>query len=194
MLASSSSFLAVAFALLASTVSAGKTADGVFDGDRGATLIDYQPAITSPSGGEVWIAGNEYTASWNQELPSGIALQNVSQTADLVLGYTVEGETSLHLSWTLAQDIQLYAPNPASVTFTLPSDLETRDSYLLVLLGSTHNQSGKFTILNNPLAGLFGGSASSSSSSAAPATTTPAGSSSEFAKIRRGTFKNRIVN
>jgi len=40
-------------------------ADGVFDGGDGAqSKIDYQPPFTAPKGGEVYIAGQEYTASW----------------------------------------------------------------------------------------------------------------------------------
>ncbi|GAA5898769.1 hypothetical protein JCM6882_003994 [Rhodosporidiobolus microsporus] len=170
----SRSALASAVALLASlaSVTAGKTPDGVFEGDRGATLIDYQPPFTSPEGGEVWFAGMSYSASWTQQLPSDISVENVSTTADLVMGYKVDGESSLHLSWTLAEDVPLYAPNPGSVDFTLPADLETKDSYFLVLLGSTHNQSPEFTIVANPIARMLGGGSSSSSSSAAPTTTT----------------------
>ncbi|TNY18276.1 hypothetical protein DMC30DRAFT_63977 [Rhodotorula diobovata] len=162
----SSSFLTSALALLAaaSTVSA-KTSDGVFDGGDGAqSKIDYQPSFTSPKGGEVFIAGSEtYTASWDQELPSDIPAGNVSKTADLVLGYDKEGSTSLHLNWTLASDIALYAPNPSSVDFVIPDDVPSGDSYFLVLLGSTRNQSPRFSVVGN----LFPSSSSPSSSSSA---------------------------
>ncbi|GAA6048176.1 hypothetical protein JCM3770_003697 [Rhodotorula araucariae] len=151
MLASPSSLLASAFALLA-TASVVSASDGVFDPSKGTqSKIDYQPAITSPKGGEVFIAGQEYTASWNQQLPSNIPAGNVSQTADLLLGYDEEGSSSLHLNWTLEKNISLYAPNPDSVTFTVPEDIPSRDTYFLVLLGSTHNQSPRFSIVGNIL-------------------------------------------
>ncbi|GAA5984686.1 hypothetical protein JCM11641_004561 [Rhodosporidiobolus odoratus] len=167
------SFLTAALALFA-TVASAADSDGVYNGDHGVTLIDYQPPFTAPKGGEVWIAGGSYSASWSQKLPSGIDQGNVSQSADLVMGYKVDGSSALHISWVLASDIPLYAPNPNTVDFTLPVDLETKDSYILILLGSTRNQSPEFTIISNPVgAGLSG----SSGASPAPATTTPSFSS-----------------
>ncbi|BGP22377.1 hypothetical protein Rt10032_c07g3157 [Rhodotorula toruloides] len=149
MFASSSSIVTAAFALLATANSAfaGKTPSGVFNGNSGSTKIDYQPAFTSPKGGEVWLAGHNYFASWNQKLPEGISVQNVSQTANLVLGYTAAGSQSLNLNWTLASNVSLYPPAPNTVNFQLPSDLPPRNSYFLVLLGSSRNQSPKVTIL-----------------------------------------------
>ncbi|BGP45592.1 hypothetical protein JCM10450v2_001411 [Rhodotorula kratochvilovae] len=161
MFASPSSLLASALALLA-TASAVSAADGVFDPSKDQhSKIDYQPAFTSPKGGEVFVAGQEYTASWNQQLPSNIPVGNVSQSADLLLGYDEEGSTSLHLNWTLKSDVPLYAPNPDSVTFTVPDDIPSRDSYFLVLLGSTNNQSPRFSVVGNILPS---GSSDSSSS------------------------------
>ncbi|GAA5908362.1 hypothetical protein JCM8208_000387 [Rhodotorula glutinis] len=186
MFALPSSLLASAFALLAlsSSVSA-KSADGVFDGADGAqSKIDYQPPFTAPKGGEVFIAGQEYTASWNQEIPSDIPAGNISKTADLVLGYDEEGSTSLHLNWTLASDLALYAPAPDSVTIVIPDDVPSRDTYFLVLLGSTRNQSPRFSVVGNILPSHSTGSepfplsdsvAASSSSSSAPSSATERG-------------------
>ncbi|GAA6043725.1 hypothetical protein JCM8097_000494 [Rhodosporidiobolus ruineniae] len=160
-------------AALFSTASAGKTPDGVFDGDKGVTLIDYQPPFTSPTGGEIWFAGFNYSASWSQTLPSDISLENVSQTADLKLGYLNEEDstdTSLHLEWTLATGIELYNEGENSVDFQLPADLKTHQTYFLVLLGSTNHQSPQFTVISNPLAalGLGAGSSGSSAGSTLP--------------------------
>ncbi|BGP18925.1 hypothetical protein JCM10213_005489 [Rhodosporidiobolus nylandii] len=168
MFASTSSLFTAAVALFA--VASSVSADKVFNGDKGVQLIDYQPPFTAPKGGEVWIAGGTYEAAWNTQLPSGINQSDVASTADLVLGYTEEGSSSLNLYWTVAQDVPLYTGD-GSVSFTLPQDLETRDSYLLVLLGSTHNTSPEFTVIANPA-----GSALSDSSSSDPsdsATNTP---------------------
>ncbi|BGP29583.1 hypothetical protein JCM10296v2_001322 [Rhodotorula toruloides] len=148
MFASSSIFTAaVALLATANSAFAAKTPSGVFNGDSGSTKIDYQPAFTSPKGGEVWLAGQNYSASWNQKLPEGIPVQNVSQTANLVLGYTEAGSQSLNLNWTLASNVSLYPPAPNTVNFQLPEDLPPRNSYFLVLLGSSRNQSPTFTIL-----------------------------------------------
>ncbi|GAA6059644.1 hypothetical protein JCM10212_004147 [Sporobolomyces blumeae] len=131
-------------------VSAGKGPDGVFDGDSGNQLIDYHPPITSPAGGEIYAAGSQQTVTWDQTLPSGIELGDVSQTADLLLGYTVPGDSSLHLNLTLVHNVSLYSgPNEAS--YTLPSDLPTRTTYLLALVGSSGNVSPAFTVVNPSL-------------------------------------------
>ncbi|GAA5886781.1 hypothetical protein JCM5296_006400 [Sporobolomyces johnsonii] len=151
MLASSPFALGLALFSVFGSAFAGKTADGVFDGNTGSTLLDYQPSFTSPSGGEVWIAGGQYSASWDQTLPSGVNQSEVAQTADVLLGYKLDNETSLHLYWTLASDVPLYAPNPNTVSFTLPTNLTTLDSYILTLVGSTHDQSAEFTIIQDAL-------------------------------------------
>ncbi|CEQ39284.1 SPOSA6832_00806 [Sporobolomyces salmonicolor] len=172
MLASSPFALGLALFSVFGGAFAGKTPDGVFDGDTGSTLLDYQPSITSPSGGEVWIAGGQYSASWcafcspvcvetmltqtfepcrDQTLPSGVNQSEVAQSADLLLGYKLDNETSLHLYWTLASDIPLYAPNPNTVSFTLPTNVTTLDSYILALVGSSHDQSAEFTIVQDVL-------------------------------------------
>ncbi|GAA5857547.1 hypothetical protein JCM8547_009333 [Rhodosporidiobolus lusitaniae] len=140
----------IALAALFDTVCAATTSDNVFDPSSASVKIDYQPALLSPPAGTVWYKGLTYSASWNQTLPEGITTEDVSATADLKLGYTVEGESSLHLEWTLAEDISLYAPAQGSVEFTFPLDLEDRDAYFLVLLGSTHNRSPEFTITTAP--------------------------------------------
>lgn len=53
----------------------------------------------SIAGGEVWTAGGTYSASWNTSaIDDGTyPQQNVSGTADLVLGYREPNSTSLNL-------------------------------------------------------------------------------------------------
>lgn len=130
-------------------------------------LIDYWPMITSPSGGETFVAGQNASASWNQTLPSGIDREDVGDTANLVLGFKEEGSSSLnlcectsslrsrsaqdahphHADWTLAEDVPLWAPNDNEVTFTFPASLKARDTYIMVLVGSTSHTSAEFSIL-----------------------------------------------
>lgn len=38
--------------------------DRVFDGDNAMSKIDYWPRFLFPQGGEVWTAGQRYSASW----------------------------------------------------------------------------------------------------------------------------------
>ncbi|KAK4050549.1 hypothetical protein OIO90_005016 [Microbotryomycetes sp. JL221] len=119
--------------------------DKVVDEDKAIVLIDYSPPFTSPTGGEVFAAGQAATIAWNNaEL---YPPENVTQSADIMLGYTEEGSASLHLFWTLAKDVPLYAPNPDSIEVKLPANLTTRETYFFVLLGSTSNRSPQFTIL-----------------------------------------------
>lgn len=40
------------------------TATAVYDPSSAVSLIDYQPAFLTPTGDEVWVAGQEYSASW----------------------------------------------------------------------------------------------------------------------------------
>ncbi|GAA5979631.1 hypothetical protein JCM10908_002990 [Rhodotorula pacifica] len=188
MFANAHTLLSCALALFASvaTVSAEKTPDGVFDGgDGAATKIDYHPPFLFPQGGEIWTAGQSYSASWNQNLPEGIPIQNVSQTANLVLGYKsgVEGDISQHLKWTLASNISLYAPAPNSVDFELPANLVSRDSYFLVLLGSTGNTSPLFSIVGHASSPTE--SPSGSESASAPAATGSSDASPVAANVRR---------
>jgi hypothetical protein len=49
----------------------------------------------------------------------------------------------LLLEWTLASDFSL---QDGSVSFKLPSDLETRQDYIVVLFGDSGNRSKRFTI------------------------------------------------
>ncbi|POY76173.1 hypothetical protein BMF94_0896 [Rhodotorula taiwanensis] len=183
---------ALAFVAGTSVASAATGSDGVFDGGNGAvSKIDYHPPFLFPQGGEIWKAGQSYSASWEQSLPEGIPQQNVSQTADLMLGYSsgVEGDISQHLKWTLAHNVSLYAPAPNSIDFELPADLVSRDSYFLVLLGSSGNTSPTFSIVGH--ASLPTGSDTAS----APAATAKAsdGASPVAANVRRIVRKVRTA-
>jgi hypothetical protein len=127
------------------------------------------------------------STSRNQKLPEGIPVQNVSQTANIVLGYTEAGSQSLNLS-TLDASLEIPdqrtdnvsaqtgrsratsrfsrpRPTPSTSSSRRTSLLATRSAScprlpdeeleltrrvansFLVLLGSSRNQSPKFTIL-----------------------------------------------
>ncbi|KWU41472.1 hypothetical protein RHOSPDRAFT_37009 [Rhodotorula sp. JG-1b] len=176
------------FAFVA-TANAGKTPDRVFDGDNAMSKIDYSPPFLFPQGGEVWTAGQRYSASWDQDLPNGIPIQNVSQTAKIMLGYKSDdkNDPGLHLQWTLATNVSLYPPAPNSVDFELPVDLVSRDSYLLVLLGSTRNTSPLVSIVGHASAPC----SSSTESGSAPSATSSSDASPVAANRRRIVRKSR---
>ncbi|GAA5852469.1 hypothetical protein JCM5353_005510 [Sporobolomyces roseus] len=120
----------------------------VFDGGEVQTKLAWFPPITRPSGGETFAAGSTQVASWNRQLPTGFNLTQVGKYADLLLGYTLPDVLNYHLDVTLVKNISLYTGN-AEIEYTLPSDLVTRDSYFLALIGSSSNISPKFTILSS---------------------------------------------
>jgi len=94
-----------------------------------------------------------------------------------MLGYTLPDVLSYHLDVTLVKNVALYTGN-AEVDYTLPSDLVTRDSYFLALIGSSSNISPGFTILGTE-------ESSSTTTTSATTTTTSGGySSTGFAEKR----------
>ncbi|KAM0787989.1 hypothetical protein ACM66B_006190 [Microbotryomycetes sp. NB124-2] len=110
----------------ATTRSQAPAAGHVFDSDKPKALIDYSPPFTYPTGGQVFTAGQTTSVSWDQtEL---YPPENVTRSADLLLGYTEAGSAALHLFWTLAQGVPMYAPNPNKIDIQLPANLTTRDT------------------------------------------------------------------
>ncbi|KAL8291872.1 hypothetical protein RQP46_002130 [Phenoliferia psychrophenolica] len=134
-------FTAVAsvFALFAATPALASASSALASAKQD---IDYNPAVTSPTTGDVWTAGQSYDVTWNTVLPSGINLTEVSQTANLVLGYKENG--SENLDWVLATSVPLYTTG--AYTVTLPKDLESKSTYIIALIGSSGDVSQEFTI------------------------------------------------
>ncbi|ORY51224.1 hypothetical protein BCR35DRAFT_310721 [Leucosporidium creatinivorum] len=132
---------------------------------EGVSFISYWPAITTPVAGQVWQEGDSVQISWNGTAPPYAANQ-LSQEADIVLGYLSNTSAGYHLdiNHPLAT-VQLYS-EPYSINITLPTNITTRDSYLLIL-GSSANSSPLFTI-----EGTGPADDSSASSSTAAATST----------------------
>ncbi|KDN52331.1 hypothetical protein K437DRAFT_243795 [Tilletiaria anomala UBC 951] len=112
-----------------------------------AERIVYNPHITSPAGGEVWTAGSQQTVTWDtSDLPAELE----HATSMLKLGFEpADGSGGLNEKWTLADDFPTRA---GTVSFTLPTDLETRNDYIVVLFGDSGNASPHFTINATPAA------------------------------------------
>ncbi|KAI9246738.1 hypothetical protein BDA99DRAFT_543213 [Phascolomyces articulosus] len=103
--------------------------------------IVWNAKITVPNETTVWEAGKNYTVKWETTTEAGPIPDNV--TGIIKLGYLEEGSIDEHLYWDLASGFLL---NSGSNTIRLPCDLETKDSYIIVLMGNSGNASPKFTI------------------------------------------------
>ncbi|SCZ87688.1 BZ3500_MvSof-1268-A1-R1_Chr2-2g05154 [Microbotryum saponariae] len=117
-------------------------------------FISYWPAITSPLHNQVLNEGESFELAWNNTLPpcssltctSVDATNQYSQNALLLLGYISPYSEGLHLDVDHPLGINISLYNGANTfTFTLPTNLTTRNSYVLVL-GSTSNAGPPFTI------------------------------------------------
>ncbi|ORY99352.1 hypothetical protein BCR43DRAFT_513470 [Syncephalastrum racemosum] len=105
------------------------------------SAIVWNPQITEPSSATVWKAGDNVNVKWDttiqgEKIPDGV-------DGIIKLGYLEDGSINEHLYWTLAGNFPL---NRGYQNVTLPSDLETKDSYIIVLMGDSGNASPKFTI------------------------------------------------
>ncbi|KAL1927596.1 hypothetical protein VTP01DRAFT_3833 [Rhizomucor pusillus] len=107
-----------------------------------ASAIVYNPKITVPNASTKWRAGGTYTVKWEttiegEPIPDGI-------NGAIKLGYLEPGSINEHLYWDLASGFPL---NSGAQTVTLPADLETKNSYIVVLMGDSGNASQKFRII-----------------------------------------------
>ncbi|KAI9322637.1 hypothetical protein BX666DRAFT_1897114 [Dichotomocladium elegans] len=103
--------------------------------------IVWNPTITTPNAATKWRAGQSYTVKWEttvlgEEIPDGVK-------GTIYLGYLEGDDYNEHLNWKLASN---FALNKGSQRITLPSDLPTRNSYIIVVMGDSGNASAKFRI------------------------------------------------
>ncbi|KAG2224669.1 hypothetical protein INT45_007914, partial [Circinella minor] len=103
--------------------------------------IVYNPEIISPNESSKWRAGETYTIQWSPTISGQSIPEEIKGT--IMLGYLEEGSMNENLHWTLAKDFQL---SSGAQSITLPSDLETKTSYIIVVMGNSGNASAKFTI------------------------------------------------
>ncbi|ORZ09621.1 hypothetical protein BCR42DRAFT_423798 [Absidia repens] len=97
---------------------------------------------TSPSSGTKWRAGDKRTVTWDTNVEGGPIPDDYKGT--IKLGYLDPKDgPSEHLKWELASEFDL---NKGSQVVTLPNDLETKRTYIIVLMGDSGNASPQFTI------------------------------------------------
>ncbi|KAJ2964886.1 hypothetical protein NQZ79_g317 [Umbelopsis isabellina] len=105
----------------------------------------YSPKILTPNSKSYWRAGQTYTVVWDPE-SAGIEIP-ANVTGSIMLGYLENGNIyNEHLYWTLADNFKLVS---GSHNITLPSDLATKHSYIIVLFGDSGNASPEFTIVKS---------------------------------------------
>ncbi|KAI9487214.1 MAG: hypothetical protein EXX96DRAFT_70368 [Benjaminiella poitrasii] len=111
------------------------------------SAIVINPKITVPNSSTKWRAGNTYVVKWKTTYNDGnqdVAIPD-EYKGTIKLGYLEKNDPyNEHLLWDdLASGFKL---NAGSQSITLPSDLETKRSYIIVLMGNSGNASPKFTI------------------------------------------------
>ncbi|KAI8375859.1 hypothetical protein BD560DRAFT_392124 [Blakeslea trispora] len=106
--------------------------------------IVINPKITTPSTGTKWTAGQTVTVKWKTTFGKDNTPIPDTQRGYIKLGYLEKGDPyNEHLMWDLAADFPL---NSGAQQVTLPANLETKVSYIIVLMGDSGNASKKFTI------------------------------------------------
>ncbi|CDR88732.1 uncharacterized protein SPSC_05564 [Sporisorium scitamineum] len=104
--------------------------------------IVYNPQITSPTSETVWTAGKTYTVTWKV---SDIPAEAEGHKGTIKLGYLpADGSGGENLKWTLADG---FAIKDGQTSVTFPTDLATRNDYIVVVMGDSGNASDKFTII-----------------------------------------------
>ncbi|KAI8992499.1 hypothetical protein BDB01DRAFT_847868 [Pilobolus umbonatus] len=110
------------------------------------SAIVINPVITTPNSRTKWRAGESYVVQWDTTYNDGTQIVPIPEMykGTLKLGY-FEGDDQYneHLYWDLASGFNL---NAGAYRITLPADLPTRTSYIVVLMGNSGNASARFTI------------------------------------------------
>lgn len=103
--------------------------------------IVYNPHITSPTSNTVWTAGKTVQVTWDA---SDLPQEAENYTGNIKLGFLpANGEGGYNLKWQLAQGFLI---RDEEATITLPADLQSRNDYIIVVMGDSGNKSQKFTI------------------------------------------------
>lgn len=108
--------------------------------------IVINPTINVPNANTKWRAGGTFVVKWETTYNDGekqVAIPS-GQKGYIKLGYLENDDPyNEHLLWDLASDFNL---DSGAQSITLPSDLETKRTYIIVLMGDSGNASPKFTI------------------------------------------------
>ncbi|KXN87620.1 hypothetical protein AN958_08401 [Leucoagaricus sp. SymC.cos] len=113
----------------------------------------FNPHITNPRQGTVWIVGSQETVTWETDnIPPDSQLTNPN--GRVILGFMENNSLNLQLDHPLAENFKL---RTGQVTITVP-DVPPREDYIIVLMGDSGNASPAFAITS-----IKGGPSSSSS-------------------------------
>ncbi|KAH7885661.1 hypothetical protein F5I97DRAFT_1130267 [Phlebopus sp. FC_14] len=106
-------------------------------------LIVWNPMITSPQFGDVWVAGCTQNVTW---LTDNIPDEKKNATGLLLLGYYANNSENLDIKHPLASGFPIAW---GYVQITVPANLTRGDNYTVVLFGDSGNASPAFTIEPN---------------------------------------------
>ncbi|KAL0082456.1 hypothetical protein F4703DRAFT_1865749 [Phycomyces blakesleeanus] len=106
--------------------------------------VVLNPHIIVPNESTVWKAGGTFDVKWDTIVYGSPIAPEVNGT--IKLGYLDGTDINEHLFWTLASGFPL---NTGSQSVVLPTDLVTKASYIIVLMGDSGNSSPQFTIEAN---------------------------------------------
>ncbi|KIY45583.1 hypothetical protein FISHEDRAFT_48915 [Fistulina hepatica ATCC 64428] len=109
---------------------------------KAQTLIVYNPDITSPNSG-AWAFGSIMNVTWDN---SNMPAQAQDNKGTVILGhYLDDGDMSLDVEHPLARE---FALADRQTYVTMPTDVEARDDYFIVLLGDSGNKSPNFRLFD----------------------------------------------
>jgi len=103
----------------------------------------FNPTITYPTASTVWNVGEVHNITWSiANAPTGFPINNATGT--ILLGFLANDSENLDVDHPLADKFLL---KDQKVDITVP-DVESRNDYIIVLLGDSGNASPQFTIHN----------------------------------------------
>jgi hypothetical protein len=110
-----------------------------------ASAIVINPKINVPNEGTQWRGGQTVTIQWDTNYFDGTSNVPIPDgyKGTIKLGYLEGDDYNEHLFWDLATG---FALNAGAQSVTLPTDLETRNGYIVVLMGNSGNASKRFRI------------------------------------------------
>ncbi|KAG6889885.1 hypothetical protein C0995_013860 [Termitomyces sp. Mi166 len=104
------------------------------------SLIVFNPSITSPKAGVVWVPGTPHNVTWDT---SDIPDKRRGTTGLILLGYNGTDSENLDIAHPLASSFPI---EQGHILVTLPKKTKYRDDYFIVLFGDSGNRSQKFKV------------------------------------------------
>jgi len=108
--------------------------------NRPQELVVFNPHIISPKAAVSWPMGSRQTVRWET---NDIPAELVNDTSVILLGHMANGSENLDIDHPLASGFPIIS---GSMTVTMPSNIQARNDYFVVLFGDSGNKSPMFKI------------------------------------------------